>query len=532
MTAKQVISSCLQEVGVLPPKTTVVQHRGFPDQKREQEVDSAAAEDFQHLMQNLHLPDAHRLYSYGERQIVFSTVVAAPQENAGVVIVQDYVGFPQQPGHQIVHSDEAIQNDAWQRQGPFLPIRDGTFGLPSAADWRRVDWSQAVDMRGARQLAAQRGATNMRGCVVADDGGDKFPQWGWPNRQSIALLASSPTRLSYRQSWQRSSQRWRKLLRFSKRSWMGDMWLYRCRPVLQYMLSGLWQHVGLTTNETAMTPATGQAPPRTEGSANQQPSSAPVAPCAGAGDQGTDVQRTDGSPGPSSSTRDGTANGTSRGSPPSPEAVRGSEPKVLSFQRFNPEKLLVDHEKVAEINRLCAAKKEKYVDPQFPPSASSLYMSLQEDGVWKSMQMAAMGDWPVESREDLDDFLQPERCQGPELVLFTHENDAHQVRQSFEDAAKEISGLACLGILECSTWPIACRTQNVRRTPAVMLYPTGNRAGRFYRGRFTEEGFTSAVANMIAFNDRTVSVTSALSSDAELWPHMDFGFVPEDLRQM
>ncbi|CAK9077946.1 unnamed protein product [Durusdinium trenchii] len=146
-----------EEVGVLPPKTTVVQHRGFPDQKREQEVDSAAAEDFQHLMQNLHLPDAHRLYSYGERQIVFSTVVAAPQENAGVVIVQDYVGFPQQPGHQIVHSDEAIQNDAWQRQGPFLPIRDGTFGLPSAADWRRVDWSQAVDMRGARQLAAQRG---------------------------------------------------------------------------------------------------------------------------------------------------------------------------------------------------------------------------------------------------------------------------------------------------------------------------------------------------------------------------------------
>ncbi|CAK9019871.1 unnamed protein product [Durusdinium trenchii] len=44
-----------EEVGVLPPKTTVVQHRGFPDQKREQEVDSAAAEDFQHLMQNLHL---------------------------------------------------------------------------------------------------------------------------------------------------------------------------------------------------------------------------------------------------------------------------------------------------------------------------------------------------------------------------------------------------------------------------------------------------------------------------------------------
>lgn len=30
---------------------------------------------------------------------------------AGVVIVQDYVGFPQQPGHQIVHSDEADRKD-------------------------------------------------------------------------------------------------------------------------------------------------------------------------------------------------------------------------------------------------------------------------------------------------------------------------------------------------------------------------------------------------------------------------------------
>lgn len=165
----------------------------------------------------------------------------------------------------------------------------------------------------------------------------------------------------------------------------------------------------------------GQAPPRTEGSANQQPSSAPVAPCAGAGDQGTDVQRTDGSPGPSSSTRDGTANGTSRGSPPSPEAVRGSEPKVLSFQRFNPEKLLVDHEKVAEINRLCAAKKEKYVDPQFPPSASSLYMSLQEEHTWECLSChthSKLGPVPPlagtqeEVHQQEEDFKKQAICEG------------------------------------------------------------------------------------------------------------------------
>lgn len=163
--------------------------------------------------------------------------------------------------------------------------------------------------------------------------------------------------------------------------------------------------------------------------------------------------------------------------------------------------------------------------------------------------------------KDFDTFIQPGRCKGPVLVLFTKSNPfaVPQVRQSFEDAAKEISGLACLGILDCHQYPWTCAKQNVRRTPVVMLYPTGNRAARVYRGSFSEEGFTSAVAQMIAFNDRTVHLThkslqdfltgrtrplkvllfsrrprtpvifKALSSDSELWPHMDFGFIPEEV---
>ncbi len=43
-----------------------------------------------------------------------------------------------------------------------------------------------------------------------------------------------------------------------------------------------------------------------------------------------------------------------------------------------------------------------------------------------------------------------------------------------------------LGILDCHHYPWACAKQNVRRTPVVMLYPTGNRplgcvcAGNFW----------------------------------------------------
>ncbi|CAL1169035.1 unnamed protein product [Cladocopium goreaui] len=174
--------------------------------------------------------------------------------------------------------------------------------------------------------------------------------------------------------------------------------------------------------------------------------------------------------------------------------------------------------------------------------------------------------------KELDSFIEPGNCKGPVLVLFV-KNDAIRaaVLRSFEDAAQEIAGLACLGIVHCDDQPAVCAKQNVRKTPSVMLYPTGNRAARLYRGRLSEEGFTAAVAQMIGFNDRTVHLThrslsefltgrtrpikvllfsrrprtpvifkdpkeprgstfpKALSSDAELWPHMEFGFIPEEV---
>ena len=116
----------------------------------------------------------------------------------------------------------------------------------------------------------------------------------------------------------------------------------------------------------------------------------PVAPAAGSAakeaprHEAPDVSP---SPGPSASTRDGTS-AESRGSPSPGEAgavPREPETKALSFQRFDAEKLKTDVRKVAEINRKCAAQGEKYVDPQFPPTAASLYMSPEEEHTWQCL---------------------------------------------------------------------------------------------------------------------------------------------------
>eukprot|EP00434_Breviolum_minutum_P013379 symbB.v1.2.011788.t1/scaffold798.1/size257095/9 len=151
----QVVKS--QDLGMLPPKTTLMpSRRGPPPVVAATEVEACSITEVQETpVPSQQLPDAHRLYGYGERQITYSTEVAAPQYNQGVVIVQDYIGLPQQPGNQVVHADEAIQNRAWQRHGPFLPSQD-EFLRVSANTWKRADWPD--DSEGSE--SARRGAVD------------------------------------------------------------------------------------------------------------------------------------------------------------------------------------------------------------------------------------------------------------------------------------------------------------------------------------------------------------------------------------
>lgn len=130
------------------------------------------------------------------------------------------------------------------------------------------------------------------------------------------------------------------------------------------------------------------------------------------------------SPGPSASTRDETS-AESRGSAPSPAEVpvpiRDGEPKVLSFQRFDAEKLKTSVQKVEEINRRCSAQGEGYVDPQFPPTAASLYLSSEEEHTWQCLNCQTHSPLPpvpplAKSQEEAlqqeQDFKKEANCRG------------------------------------------------------------------------------------------------------------------------
>eukprot|EP00928_Gymnodinium_smaydae_P082161 TRINITY_DN65562_c0_g1_i1.p1 TRINITY_DN65562_c0_g1~~TRINITY_DN65562_c0_g1_i1.p1 ORF type:complete len:1111 (+),score=151.42 TRINITY_DN65562_c0_g1_i1:22-3333(+) len=63
--------------------------------------------------------------------------------------------------------------------------------------------------------------------------------------------------------------------------------------------------------------------------------------------------------------------------------AKEDEPKVVSFERFRAEDVVVDPAIVEDINRHCSQLGEPYVDPQFPPLPKSLYLLPWEADSWE-----------------------------------------------------------------------------------------------------------------------------------------------------
>ncbi|CAJ1394039.1 unnamed protein product [Effrenium voratum] len=137
-----------EDLGVLPSKVSV--HHGVAATSFQAPAPSHAV-TAQASEPKMGAPDAHRLYGYGQRQVAFSEVPTRTEHpNRGVHLAHEYLGLPQQPGHQIVHSDEGIQNSHWQNTGPFLRIHDGNYWSyqDRGEALQGADWRQAVDVLG------------------------------------------------------------------------------------------------------------------------------------------------------------------------------------------------------------------------------------------------------------------------------------------------------------------------------------------------------------------------------------------------
>eukprot|EP00931_Biecheleriopsis_adriatica_P065656 TRINITY_DN40149_c0_g1_i1.p1 TRINITY_DN40149_c0_g1~~TRINITY_DN40149_c0_g1_i1.p1 ORF type:complete len:1112 (+),score=225.05 TRINITY_DN40149_c0_g1_i1:116-3451(+) len=95
--------------------------------------------------------------------------------------------------------------------------------------------------------------------------------------------------------------------------------------------------------------------------------------------------------------------------------------RVISFQRFDADKVLVDAATVREIGRICKQQGEQYVDPQFPATTSSLYMAPEEEHTWQCLSCQAHSKLPPvpplaksreEAKEQEQNFKDSVRCEG------------------------------------------------------------------------------------------------------------------------
>lgn len=148
-------------------------------------------------------------------------------------------------------------------------------------------------------------------------------------------------------------------------------------------------------------------------------------------------------------------------------------------------------------------------------------------------------------------------CRGPTAVLFSGEELGAQnaALEEFGAAAKEFNGVACFFAINCVHWPNVCSDHNLRRTPAVVLFPSVPAAAQQLRGEVEKQAVSMAITRLIGAADRAVALSSenldsflqdptrpvkvllfsarkatpvilqGLSSDRDLWPLVQFGFV-------
>lgn len=148
-------------------------------------------------------------------------------------------------------------------------------------------------------------------------------------------------------------------------------------------------------------------------------------------------------------------------------------------------------------------------------------------------------------------------CKGPYGVFLTSGDDADlQARLNFAGAAAQFgdSNVACFSLFRCDLNKEWCVDHNIKKTPAVLIYPPHSGSVQMLTGSLDREEISENVNKIIRQGDRSVVLTEdnirdfledslrpvkvilfsgrkapppifqSLSSDPDLWPHVYFGF--------
>jgi thioredoxin-like negative regulator of GroEL len=135
-------------------------------------------------------------------------------------------------------------------------------------------------------------------------------------------------------------------------------------------------------------------------------------------------------------------------------------------------------------------------------------------------------------------------------------SDDKKFLDDYNKVAKELKGMAKVTAISCSDWPIFCQKNNVKTTPAVMMYPTFPAPAYLWEGKMESKAIAGRISKMIpdfttkltkdtadswlttdpskpkvlVFSNKKSAPTmlKALSSDTVFKRTAKFGFVTED----
>lgn len=96
------------------------------------------------------LPNAYRMYGYGNREITWAKPVPVPEPNTGVMINAEFPMPRHMEGREVFDHDYGIRNSTWTYQGPWVQPYDPIHDRP---DWKHKmfgSYEQAVDIKRPR----------------------------------------------------------------------------------------------------------------------------------------------------------------------------------------------------------------------------------------------------------------------------------------------------------------------------------------------------------------------------------------------
>lgn len=83
------------------------------------------------------------------------------------------------------------------------------------------------------------------------------------------------------------------------------------------------------------------------------------------------------------------------------------------------------------------------------------------------------------------------------LWLFKDTPEDKKFLDQYNAVASELKGMAKICALSCDDWPVFCEKNNVKTTPAIMMYPTNPMPAYLYEGKMETKAVSGRIAKMM-----------------------------------